>query len=129
MTVPLMSKISPLIIMSVLSEAMFCLVDEVHSVVAVQIRVSGDSQQRGSHEERDALRDGIECLLMVWEMPGIFLQEIVDERFGGVFVSCASHEEMLEFAGDSSDIEDAVGPFDPFQVECDDVHSVSEEEV
>jgi len=57
--------------------------------------------------------------IAVWEVAGIFPQEVADEWFGGVLVAGCTHEEMLQFSGDAACIENAIGALGSLQIERD----------
>ncbi|WP_239796078.1 hypothetical protein [Candidatus Nitrotoga arctica] len=57
--------------------------------------------------------------IAIWEVTGIFPEEVADERLGVVLIAGCTHEEMLQFSGDAACIENAISALGSLQIERD----------
>ena len=82
--------------------------------------VTGDAQQGKAYLEGYTASNGAEGTVAVRKVASIFPEKVADERFGSIFVACGLQEKVLEFSGDTPDIEHAISPLHAFQVDGDD---------
>src|SRR6266478_224530 len=107
----------------------FGFLDEAMTIVRADPGVAGDAQQSKAHLEGYTPSNGAEGTIAVGEVTGIFPEKVTDERFGGIFVARGLQEKVLEFPGDTPDIEDTISSLHAFQVDGDDAQTIAKEEV